>query len=396
MLLEKLTLHRFRSYHDIDLVFPSAGAYITGLNGSGKTNLLEAIFFLANLASFRTHNREELRNWEAAQGIVKATVADRHVERQSELAVQLSTGARRLWLNGKETRDTREFTSRFTAVAFHPGTLQVIRGGPAGRRYLIDRGIASLHPGFARTSQDFQHVLKQRNSLLRCTGRCRHALAVWTERFITAAIQLMRARWQHTELLNSILADRTLARPGVRHRHAVARLPSRHSGQSVRPSNTKGFCQRMGRTSRCESIFWPKRSACNMPKQPWGRPFSAHSVMIFQSPFAAGNRGAYASQGQQRLVAFLLVAALALGIQRQRGHRPVMLLDDIVSELDARNREIIFTFLKTHAFQTFITATEEREQLDDLNSLAHFQVQRLNGQTTLRNDMPYAASRTHH
>lgn len=394
MLLEKLTLHRFRSYHDIDLVFPSAGAYITGLNGSGKTNLLEAIFFLANLASFRTHNREELRNWEAAQGIVKATVADRHVERQSELAVQLSTGARRLWLNGKETRDTREFTSRFTAVAFHPGTLQVIRGGPAGRRYLIDRGIASLHPGFVRISQDFQHVLKQRNSLLRSPADA-GTLAVWTERFITAAIQLMRARWQHTELLNSILATELLQDLGsdigtlsLDYRPAILAKCSPQQYERLLPTNGTdeplrehflAEAQRLqhAETAMGQTLFGPQRDDISIT-------------------FRGRESRGYASQGQQRLVAFLLVAALALGIQRQRGHRPVMLLDDIVSELDARNREIIFTFLKTHAFQTFITATEEREQPDDLNSLAHFQVQRLNGQTTLRNDMPYAASRTHH
>lgn len=394
MLLEKLTLHRFRSYHDIDLVFPSAGAYITGLNGSGKTNLLEAIFFLANLASFRTHNREELRNWEAAQGIVKATVADRHVERQSELAVQLSTGARRLWLNGKETRDTREFTSRFTAVAFHPGTLQVIRGGPAGRRYLIDRGIASLHPGFVRISQDFQHVLKQRNSLLRSPADA-GTLAVWTERFVTAAIHLMRARWQHTELLNSILATELLQDLGsdigtlsLDYRPAILAKCSPQQYERLLPTNGTdeplrehflAEAQRLqhAETAMGQTLFGPQRDDISIT-------------------FRGRESRGYASQGQQRLVAFLLVAALALGIQHQRGHRPVMLLDDIVSELDARNREIIFTFLKTHAFQTFITATEEREQLDDLNSLAHFQVQRLNGQTTLRNDMPYAASCTHH
>ena len=91
MLLEKLVLHRFRSYHDIDLAFPAAGAYITGLNGSGKTNLLESIFFLANLSSFRTHNREELRNWDAAQGIVRATVADRH-NRPSKRAGRATVG----------------------------------------------------------------------------------------------------------------------------------------------------------------------------------------------------------------------------------------------------------------------------------------------------------------
>ena len=394
MLLEKLTLHRFRSYHDLDLVFPSAGAYITGLNGSGKTNLLEAIFFLANLSSFRTHNREELRNWEAAQGIVKATVADRHVERQSEMAVQLSTGARRLWLNGKETRDTREFTSRFTAVAFHPGTLQVIRGGPAGRRYLIDRGIASLHPGFVRVSQDFQHVLKQRNSLLRSPADA-GALAVWTERFITAAIQLMRARWQHTELLNRLLSAELLQDLGsdigtlsLDYRPAILAKCSTQQYERLLPTN--------GTDAPLREHFLAEAQRLQHAETAMGQTLFGPQRDDISITFRGRESRGYASQGQQRLVAFLLVAALALGIQHQRGHRPVMLLDDVVSELDVRNREIIFTFLKTHAFQTFITATEEREQLDDLNSLAHFQVQRLNGQTTLRNDMPYAASRTHH
>ena len=100
----------------------------------------------------------------------------------------------------------------------------------------------------------------------------------------------------------------------------------------------------------------------------------------------------YASQGQQRLVIFLVVAALALSVQRERGHRPVMLLDDIVSELDARNREVIFDFLKTHALQTFITTTEARQDFNILNSLAHYHVQRLDGQTTLHSNLSYAAS----
>ena len=393
MLLEKLTLHRFRSYHDIDLVFPSAGAYITGFNGSGKTNLLESIFFLANLSSFRTNNREELRNWDATQGIVKATVADRCADRQSELAVQLSAGTRRLWLNGKETRETREFTSRFTAVAFHPGTLQVVRGGPVGRRYLIDRGIASLHPDFVRVSQDFQHVLKQRNSLLR-TSTDTGFLAAWTERFITAAIQLMRARWRHTELLNSILSAELLQDLGsdigtlsLDYRPAILAKCSTQQYERLLPTN--------GTDAPLREHFLAEAQRLQHAETAMGQTLFGPQRDDIAINFCGRESRGYASQGQQRLVVFLLVAALALGIQRQRGHRPVMLLDDIVSELDARNREIIFTFLKTHAFQTFITATEERKQFDDLNSLARFQVQRLNDQTTLRNDMPYAASCTH-
>ena len=390
MLLEKLTLHRFRSYHDIDLAFPAVGAYITGLNGSGKTNLLESIFFLANLSSFRTNNREELRNWDAAQGIVKATVADRHTGRQSELAVQFSAGTRRLWLNGKETRDTREFANRFTAVAFHPGTLQVIRGGPAARRYLIDRGIASLHPGFAQVSQDFQHVLRQRNSLLRSPADS-GTLTVWTERFITAAIQLMRARWRHTELLNSILSTELLSNLGadigtlsLDYRPAVLAKCSTRQYERFLPTN--------GTDVPLRERFLAEAQRLQHAEAAMGQTLFGPQRDDIEITFRGRESRGYASQGQQRLVIFLLVAALALGIQRHRGHRPVILLDDVVSELDTRNREIIFTFLKTHAFQTFITATEERRQFDDLNSLAHFHVQRLAGQTTLLNGTPYAAS----
>ena len=391
MLLEKLILHHFRSYHDLELAFPATGASITGQNGSGKTNLLEAIFFLANLSSFRTSVREELRNWDAQQGVIRAMVADRHAERQSELGVQLSANSRRLWLNGKETRDAREFTSRFTAIAFHPGTLQVIRGGPGGRRYLIDRGIAALHPGFVRVSQEFQHVLKQRNSLLRGPID-QDALAVWTERFVKIAIQLMRARRDHTHVLNDTLANELLPALGtdigtlsLEYRPAVLakcakeqheRLLSDIAADSPLEEHFLAEAQRLKNAEAAmgQTLFGPQRDDI---------------AINFRGKESRG----YASQGQQRLVIFLVIAALALSIERERGHRPVMLLDDVISELDTRNREVIFDFLKTHALQTFITSTETPQHFRNLNSLAHFEVRRINGQTTLKGNSPYAPSR---
>lgn len=381
MLIEKLTLHRFRSYHDFELAFPTAGAYITGPNGSGKTNLLEAIFFLANLSSFRTNVREELRNWDAPQSIIRARVADRNAERQSEIAVQLSATSRRLWLNGKETRDTREFCNRFTAVAFHPGTLQIIRGGPAGRRYLIDRGITSLKPGFARVSQEFQHVLKQRNSLLRNAADS-GTLGVWTERFINVAIQLMRARQEHAQVLNSTLENELLPELGsdigtlsLDYRPAIVAKCSREQSERLTSDTSTDAPLQQHFLLQAERL---KDAEAAMGQTLFG-PQRDDVAINFRGKESRG----YASQGQQRLVIFLIVAALALSIQRERGHRPVMLLDDIVSELDARNRDVIFDFLKTHALQTFITTTEARQHFKDLSSLAHFHLQRCDGETTL-------------
>lgn len=87
----------------------------------------------------------------------------------------------------------------------------------------------------------------------------------------------------------------------------------------------------------------------------------------------------YASQGEQRLAAFLLVAALAIEIRQQRGHHPVILLDDVISELDARNRQVIFDFLKAHAFQVLITDVEARPQVHNLSSLTSLHVKQVGG-----------------
>src|SRR5207247_7815534 len=208
MRIDRLTLRSFRNYRDTTVTFPTAGAYITGANGSGKTNLLEAIYFLANQASFRTTNREELQGWGATQCVVDALVTAPETQRQSELAIYLSPRGRRLLVNGKETRDVQKFATYFAAVAFHPGTLNVIKGGPAGRRTLVDRGIASLQPAFIQVSQDCQRLLKHRNALLRTpTDDSLATLRAWTERFVDVAIRMTRARQEHIAVMNDTLAE---------------------------------------------------------------------------------------------------------------------------------------------------------------------------------------------
>ena len=132
----------------------------------------------------------------------------RETQQQSDVAVQLIPSGRRLLLNGKETKDVRRFTAHIAAVAFHPGTMNVIKGGPAGRRYLVDRGIYSLQPEFGQLSQQFQRTLKQRNALLR--NEAQHAssnLGVWTDHFIEAAVRLMQYRQAHIECLNAALSE---------------------------------------------------------------------------------------------------------------------------------------------------------------------------------------------
>jgi DNA replication and repair protein RecF len=382
MLVERLTLRAFRNYAEVTTAFAPGGAYITGANGSGKTNLLEAIYYLANQASFRTSHREELQGLGATQCVVGATVTERGAQRQSELAVQLAHGTRRLFLNGKETREPHRFMERFAAVAFHPGTINVIKGGPAGRRHLIDRGIASLQPEYVQVSQDFQRALKQRNALMRSAASgSPAALAVWTERFIEVAVQITRCRTQHVAQLNSTLAElvqrlgEDLGSLTVEYRPAVLAkcTPQEHEavlasqkGETLLHERFAAAAQRLRRAEDAigQTLFGPQRD---------------DFVICYQGRESRG----YASQGEQRLVAFLLVAALAIDIYQQRGHRPVVLLDDVVSELDERHRLVVFDFLKTHAFQVFITDVEERPLYRDLSPLTPIRVRQVSGHAEL-------------
>jgi DNA replication and repair protein RecF len=383
MVLEQLTLRHFRNYRETTVTFAPAGGYITGANGSGKTNLLEAIYFLANQTSFRTTSREDLQGWHATRCMVGAVVHNREHQQQSELAIHLAQGNRHLWLNGKETRDSRRFSAHFAAVAFHPGTLNVIKGSPAGRRYLIDRGIASLSPTFIQASQDFQRALKQRNALLRSPADTAMA-TVWTERFIDAALHLMHARQGHITLLNDILATlvhslrvdvdavRLEYRPAVLAKYVPQ---EREALLSIGASDTRlrehcfAEAHRLQRAEEAmgQTLFGPQRD----------------DVAIC---YRGRESRSYASQGQQRLVAFLLVAALATAIHRQCGHRPVVLLDDVVSELDERNRQVIFHFLQTQAFQVFVTDVEERELPCSPQAFTRLHVRQVHGYAALGRD----------
>jgi DNA replication and repair protein RecF len=381
MLVERLTLRQFRNYDDLTVEFAPGGAYITGANGSGKTNLLEAIYYLANQVSFRTSRREELQGWGTSRCAVEAAVMARQLQRQSELVVQLTENERRLLINGKETRDLRRFMSHFAAVAFHPGTINVIKGGPAARRLLVDRGMLSIQPEYAPVSQDLQRALKQRNALLRTAANSAATLAVWTERFIDTAVRMTRLRMAHIVQLNTTLAElvqrlgEDLGALTVDYRPAVlAQCSAQERTEVLMLQDTNeplrghfvAAAQRLRRAEEAvgQTLFGPQRDD-----------FLIH----YQQRDSRG----YASQGEQRLAAFLLVAALAINIHQARGYRPVVLLDDVVSELDERNRMVVFDFLKTHAFQVFISDVEERPLYRDLSPLTPLRVRQVGGRAEL-------------
>jgi len=223
---------------------------------------------------------------------------------------------------------------------------------------------------------------KRRNALLRGATDSNATLGVWTERFIEAALHITRARQEHITVLNNTLAELveslgadvgslTLAyRPAVLAHCTPQESAALLMAAAPEPLLRERFSAEARRLQRAEAalgqtLFGPQRD----------------DVAMY---YRGRESRSYASQGEQRLSAFLLVAALALAIQRCHGHRPVVLLDDVVSELDERNRKLIFDFLQAHTFQVFITDVEERLLYRHLDAFTSFQVRQVNGQAELR------------
>lgn len=376
MYIERLVLRHFRNYKETTLAFAPGGAYISGANGSGKTNILESIYYLANHASFRTTRREELQTWNVSQSAVYARVVQRETGRQSELAIHLTPSGRRLFVNGKETRDLRRFTSEIAAVAFHPGTMNVIKGGPAGRRYLVDRGIFSLQPEFGQTSQQFQRALKQRNALLRRkTSGDASSLATWTEHFVELSVQLMLDRQAHVERLNRALEKLVEALGNDVGLVSLQYKPAIFAKCDSSDDMLAAWQDEKRLRERC----FAESQRLQHAEEAMGQALFGPQRDDFTIRFRGRESRGYASQGEQRLAAFLLIAALAIEIRQQRGHHPVILLDDVISELDARNRQVIFDFLKAYAFQVLITDVEARPQSHDLGLLKSLRVRQVGG-----------------
>ncbi len=301
---------------------PQGTTVITGLNGAGKTSLLEAIAYLSTLQSFRGSPREAMVRRGADQSILRAEtlVGDRAVTIEAELS---ATGRSRTMVNRQNVGRRGDLHEALRTTVFSPEDIGVVRSGPADRRRFLDETLAVVDPKAARSSDDVEKILRQRSALLRNTGRRLTAeiattLDVWDERLDLAGTLLVAAREALveqlvplTEVHYSRLAGE--ATPvGIEYRRSW-------DGQLA----TALAASRAKDVARGISLVGPHRDELELSLH--GLPSRTH-----------------ASQGEQRSLALALrLAAHQLATDRH-GSPPVLLLDDVFSELDpSRSRALL-------------------------------------------------------
>jgi DNA replication and repair protein RecF len=334
----RLEVHDFRNYAEGELELGGDLTVVAGANGAGKSNLLEGIYFGCTGHSPRTGNEREMVRRGASVTRVVLDTADGDGSHRIEVGFE--PGAqRRLRVDGASMDSLASVEARPLVSVFLPERLELVKGAPAGRRAHLDRVVAALWPARAETRAAYSKVLAQRNALL---VRIRHqlvapsALDAWDAELARHGIRLIADRRETVDGLRAPFAElaQRLGLPGP----AELRYRPRSDATDAASLVSELAERREADLERGFTAHGPHRDEM--------------SLMLDGSSLRA-----YGSQGQQRMALLALLFAERRLLAERRDRPPLMLLDDVMSELDRERRELLSELLREGG-QAVITATE--------------------------------------
>lgn len=350
MLIRAITSEGFRNLGAISLVPSPRFNVLHGENGQGKTNLLEAIYVLATLRSFRTNRLEELVCFERAGAVnptaqLRARVEHRQMERLFGVEITLNPPKKQALCDGKAAR-TSDYFGGFNVVLFAPEDLRLPKGPPAGRRRFLDRAIWNTFPAYLEEVRTYERVLKHRNAVLRKgeTPEADALLAVYDERLAAAAVPLLSRRRRYIDAVAPQVARAFAAISGDALAVGLRYAPSPKIAISTADDALSGVLSAQLARDR---------------RRDFARGFTHSGPHADDWVLELGGRAAelHASQGQTRALVLALKIAEIEHLCSLLGDAPVLLLDDVSSELDAPKNAALFTFLRSVKSQVFITTT---------------------------------------
>jgi DNA replication and repair protein RecF len=324
--LRRLWLTDFRGYREADVSFDPGLTAVLGPNGQGKTNLLEAIGYLATLSSFRGAPTEAMIRTGAERAVVRAEAEreGRELLLEAELVVN---GRNRTQLNKQPLRRARDLLGALRVTVFAPDDLTLVKGSPGDRRAYLDETLVSLHPRYDEMRSDLDRVLRQRGALLkqsggRLTPEVELTLDVFDAKLVTAGEALASARQNLVGALEPLL--------GAAYDAVAQRSAAVHATYDP-PWMAEGLAaalvaSRKDDLRRGVSTVGPHRDELEL--------------LIGAMPSRT-----HASQGEQRSLALALRLAAHHVVTEQTGTSPVLLLDDVFSELDPERSDALLRSL---------------------------------------------------
>jgi len=345
MSLNKLTLQNFRNIETADLSFSNNCNIIVGDNGAGKTNILESIYFLSLVRSFRTAQIKKLIHFKSEALQVVGNVKDGYTESEAILGIRKSIKETQIRINREPIKQSSKLATYLPVQAIHPQGHGLLEQGPKQRRQFLDWGVFHVEPSFLSEWHNYAHILKQRNAALRQRQQAK-AIQLWDSGLIEAGKNIHHLRQIYLEKLQS----------------HISYYCSELIGKDVEVIYQSGWA---GEVEFSEALV----SSLEQDQHLGFTRLGPHRAdLIFKNENIRVQD--YFSRGQLKLLVCALRLAQLRQLKDETKRDVVLLIDDLAAELDAQHRaNLLNAALKTGA-QLFITTTQ-LDLLEFRNELEH-------------------------
>ena len=339
MRVDRLRTFCYRNLEDTQVDFDPESNFISGRNGQGKTNLLEALALLSTGRSFRTSNIKELIRKSEKSAAVSAQVHNRLG--QCELTITIDGPAKNALVDGKKITRFADYHGRLTSVSFIPADVELVRGAPSERRAFLDKHSVDSRPAHLADLSAYQRAQRHKNFLLKSGVTNLEQYQPWNALLAQSGLAIIKARRELVENISEEIKDLT--------------------GEFMSTDGALKF-------SISESIkeLDGAKELENKLNQELTRDIKLGYARLgphrddLEINLGELDARSFASQGQARTIVLLMKIAIARILEREHGEAPIVLLDDIDSELDSERYRGLLELLMCKGRQVFITSTERR------------------------------------
>lgn len=345
MQLTQLSLTNYRNYESLTLDFTSKLNVFLGDNAQGKTNLLESIYMLALTRSHRSNNEREMVKWEREFSRIEGTLEKKNS--QLDLTMILSPKGKKTKINGLEQSKLSHYIGSMNVILFAPEDLSLVKGAPQIRRKFLDMEIGQINPHYLHHLSMYQTVLKQRNQYLKKLGLKQTSdmlyLDVLSEQLASFGGFVLKERLHFVTLLEKWAQEI----------HQKISFQKEHL--SIHYKSTLGISEEMSKEEMSELLYQELTRAQARDLHQLTTSVGPHRDDLF---FLVNTQNVqtYGSQGQQRTTALSVKLAEIELINEKIGEYPILLLDDVLSELDDVRQVHLMEFIDDK-LQTFLTTT---------------------------------------